>query len=871
MTSTRGFWLLRDIPTVAWLAAAAGAALLHPFIPAPRWLMLHLLLLGALGHAILVWSRHFADALLRTPLAPNDRRNQDARLLLLNGGTATVVTGVLGGWWAVVLAGALAVAAAVGWHGLDLWGRMRRALAARFAHVVRYYVAAAALLPVGAALGVLLARGLSDPLDTRLRLAHAAVNLLGWVGLTFVGTIVTFWPTVLRTRMDAGAEAATRRALPLLLAGTAGTALAAWAGPPPAVAAGLAVYLAGLALVAAPFGRTGWQKRPTSYASWSLLAGFGWLLGVLAVLTVAIGTAATWDEVSSRLSWATPLLAAGFGAQILLGALSHLVPVARGGGPARVRATTGEMDRVAGLRLALVNGGLLVSAGPVPSLVRVAATVLVLVGLATFLPLLVRGLRAGRRAADGTAADGTAADSAPPPARRSAVVGLAVVVLAVAAAAAADPGALAARTASPAGSAIGAPVDAPTRTVEVEARDMRFFPAEVTVPAGTRLVIDLVNTDDREVHDLVLAGGHGGAVGTARLAPGESATLDAGVITTDLDGWCSVVGHRQMGMVFTVRVEGVAEPPAPASDDDRPAEPSAGHPAGHEMAEFAADFEARDAVLSPLGEETVHELTLTVTEQQQEVAPGVLQTLWTYDGTAPGPILHGRVGDVFEITLVNDGTIGHSIDFHAGALAPDRPMRTIAPGESLVYRFTATRAGIWMYHCSTTPMSAHIANGMFGAVIIEPPDLPAVDRSYVLVQSEFYLGADGGEVDMGKVAAEQPDLVAFNGYANQYDARPLPARVGERVRVWVLDAGPNRSTSFHVVGGQFDTTWAEGAHLLRGDDGGTGGAQSLALAAAQGGFVELTFPEAGHYPFVSHVMVDAERGAHGVFEVSSSR
>jgi nitrite reductase (NO-forming) len=175
-----------------------------------------------------------------------------------------------------------------------------------------------------------------------------------------------------------------------------------------------------------------------------------------------------------------------------------------------------------------------------------------------------------------------------------------------------------------------------------------------------------------------------------------------------------------------------------------------------------------------------------------------------------------------------------------------------------------------MYHCSSMPMSAHIANGMFGAVVIEPPGLPEVDRSYLLVQSELYLGAQGGPVDVGKVQAERPDLVVFNGYANQYDARPLVARTGERVRVWVLDAGPNRATSFHVVGGQLDTVYAEGAYLLGDPSGGAtdGGAQSLALGAAQGGFVELAFPEAGRYPFVSHVMVDAERGAHGIFEVT---
>ena len=282
-----------------------------------------------------------------------------------------------------------------------------------------------------------------------------------------------------------------------------------------------------------------------------------------------------------------------------------------------------------------------------------------------------------------------------------------------------------------------------------------------------------------------------------------------------------------------------------------------------------------DATLPPLTDERVRRHTFTVSEVELEVAPGVRQKRWTFGGTAPGPTLHGRVGDVFEITLVNDGTMGHSIDFHAGALAPDRPMRTIAPGESLVYRFTATRAGIWMYHCSTMPMSAHIAAGMHGAVVIEPPDLPAVDRSYVLVQSEVYVdgpgtGSDIREVDGDAVSAERPDAVVFNGIAGQYDHEPLEARVGERVRFWVLDAGPNRPTSFHIVGGQFDTVYAEGAWLLGGPDGPAqgSGAQSLALSAAQGGFVELAFPEAGHYPFVSHIMVDAERGAHGIVRVT---
>jgi nitrite reductase (NO-forming) len=336
-----------------------------------------------------------------------------------------------------------------------------------------------------------------------------------------------------------------------------------------------------------------------------------------------------------------------------------------------------------------------------------------------------------------------------------------------------------------------------------------------------------------------------------------------------------------MGMVFHVRVTGLRNAARTgATSGDMAGMPGmSGSDGGSSGARSAAadldfmkepgpSFQAHDATLPPLEPGRVHRRTFRVSELDREVAPGVRQRLWTYNGSAPGPVLHGRVGDRFVITLVNDATMGHSIDFHAGTLAPDRPMRTIAPGESLTYRFTADRSGIWLYHCASMPMSAHIANGLFGAVVIDPPNLPTVDRSYVLLQSELYLGPQDGSVDVDKLRAERPDAVVFNGYANQYDHRPLPAKVGERVRIWVLDAGPNRPTAFHVVGGPFDTVFAEGSYLLRRDNAEHGGSQVLSLGPAQGGFVELSFPEPGHYSFISHVMVDAERGAHGVIEVT---
>lgn len=455
-----------------------------------------------------------------------------------------------------------------------------------------------------------------------------------------------------------------------------------------------------------------------------------------------------------------------------------------------------------------------------------------------------------------TALPASSEPTAPHPARNGpgggVAVGLALVLLAILVGVAAQE-----VTDRPAGATAttDTPATGHTTTVSVSAKSMRFHPDHIIVPAGDRLIIEVSNSDSRR-HDLVLANG----ARTAAVAPHRTARLDAGVIGTTVEGWCSLPGHRQAGMTLTITVNGPAEghahsatpSPGPATRIDPMADPGAG-------------FAARDASAPPTPTDRVHRVELRVRETQREIAPHVHQLLWTFNGTAPGPVLRGRIGDTFEITLVNDGTADHGIDFHAGALAPDQPMRPIEPGQRLAYRFTATKAGIWMYHCSTMPLLLHVGNGMYGVVIVDPPDLPAVDREYVLVQSEFFLGPEGQPGDLAKMQAERPDAVVFNGHASQYLHRPITANAGDRVRFWVLDAGPNRVSAFHVVGAQFDTVYREGQWLLRPGDAGS--AQVLDLAPAAGGFVETVFEEPGHYPFLSHVMVDAERGARGVIEV----
>ncbi|MFZ1285608.1 MAG: multicopper oxidase domain-containing protein, partial [Candidatus Phosphoribacter sp.] len=876
----RGVWRWRDYPSLAWLLLAALSTTVHPFLSHGRWLMVHLVLLGALTHAAMVWSTHFAEALLKTTPDLDARRRQSIRLALLFVGVSLTLVGVVAERWPLAVLGASLVSLAVLWHAVMLWRRLRRSLAPRFRVTVHYYLVAAASVPVGATLGVLLARGPDDDWKGRLLVGHTVVMALGWIGLTVTGTLVTLWPTMLRTRLDPRAESLARRSLPLLSGSVAVVLGGALVGSRWVAVGGLIAYAAALLW----WGRALWvparTQPPRQMSTLSVAAALGWALVAVGWVTGTVALRADWAEMGDTYGVPAAVLAGGFAPQLLIGALSHLVPTILGGGPTAVRSAQEQTDRWALLRLVLVNVGLALSLMPVSGWVRVALTSLVLAAYLASVPLLGLAIRASLRARrEAEARRGVGGSGRW---HRSVwsggqlVVGLSAIALVVAVGVLVDPRAAGFLVASGGGGPAVA-ASGTTTTVRVEARTMHFEPSVVTVPVGDRLVLELVNTDPTTTHDLLMSNGSQ----TQRLRPGASERLDVGTVGGAMDGWCTVVGHRQMGMVLTVVVTGT---PAGADAAAAAHGPGAGHGTASPEAPSSApnlatrpgaDFTAVSPVLAPAPSGTEHHVTLTVQERDLQVAPGVWQRRWTYNGAVPGPVLRGTVGDTFVVTLVNDGTIGHSVDFHAGSLAPDRPMRTIPPGESLEYRFTATRSGIWMYHCSTMPMSSHIAAGMYGVVIIDPADLPRADREYVLVQSEVYLGpgwaaAAPSEVDVAKVSGERPDAVVFNGVANQYDHRPLTAKVGERVRIWVLDAGPNRPTSFHVVGGQFDRVYAEGSWLLRaapGDPQAGAGSQVLALAPAQGGFVEMAFSEAGNYPLVSHLMVDGERGAHGLIEV----
>lgn len=856
-------------PVQLWMIALVVLGVVHRWVPASTWAIVHVFTLGLLTNSIFVWGQHFTEILLRRRLPETARGLQVRRIMVLNAGIVVLVAGMIAAWPPAVVGGAAIVGGAAAWFVVDLVRQIRAAEPSRFRPIVRYYAVAAAFLPFGAVAGALMGVGVPEQWAVRLHAVHLAVNVLGFVGITVFTTLVTFWATVSRTKMAAGQDTAAARALALMSAAVVGMTAAALAGEEVLIAVALGGYLLGVLWQLVYLARTSLKAPPREFASMSIGCGLVWLPIALGWATwlVATGRIADLGEVT------VPLLAGG-AAQVLFGAMSFLMPTVMRGGPAAVRAGMVEMNRLVAFRLVLVNAGLVVFLLPgASSWVLVVGSSLAFLGFGLFLPVMIRAVRAQLAVIRETSAARAAGEKPArvdrntprpeiAPGRQRNLVGALsaalVVVLATGTAVVADPsssfqGVQDTATVTPTGE---------TTTVEVAAVGMRFEPSTVTVPAGDRLVITLRNDDDTTIHDLYLVNG----ADSGRVEPGETATVDVGVVGEPLEGWCTIAGHKAMGMTFTVQVEGSESPVGTGPEPDRDAA------AIDLLAPPGEDVQTHDAVVAPAPDGQEHRVTLTVTETADELAPGVVRPVWTYNGGLPAPTLRGKVGDTFVVTLRNEGSMGHSIDFHAGDVSPDEVMRTIPPGESLEYRFTVNRAGAWLYHCATAPMTGHVAAGMFGALIVDPPELPEVDREYALVQSESYLGDDDEPFDMGKIAARRPDLVMFNGHATQYRHDPLTARVGETVRVWVVVAGPSDGTSFHVVGSQFDTVYKEGAYLLRDgrDAFGSedGGAQTLDLAPAQGGFVEMTFAEPGRYTFVDHSFADAEKGATGFIDVA---
>ncbi len=286
------------------------------------------------------------------------------------------------------------------------------------------------------------------------------------------------------------------------------------------------------------------------------------------------------------------------------------------------------------------------------------------------------------------------------------------------------------------------------------------------------------------------------------------------------------------------------------------------------LASSQPEANARDATLPPLlGTGNSVSVTITASEATVDIASGVQYQAWTFGGTVPGPILHVRQGQTVNVTFVNHGSMEHSIDIHAAEVAPDVNYRPVKPGASLQFSFVANTPGAFIYHCGTPPGILHMGNGMYGMIVVDPAQgLPPADVSYVLEQSEWYTQQVQGTLMAGsyaKMMAATPDEVVFNGVAFQYKDHPLSAKVGQRVRFYLVDAGPNLSSAFHVIGGIFAAVYPDGdpAHALTG-------VSTYDVAPGQGAVFDIVFKQPGQYPIVDHSMRDMMLGAVGVINVT---
>jgi nitrite reductase (NO-forming) len=297
----------------------------------------------------------------------------------------------------------------------------------------------------------------------------------------------------------------------------------------------------------------------------------------------------------------------------------------------------------------------------------------------------------------------------------------------------------------------------------------------------------------------------------------------------------------------------------------------------------SGDSLSLDAVLKPLLPAPVKEIRLDTTHKIIEIAPGVKFSAWTFGDQVPGPAIRARVGDRIKFTMTNRSDepapgvqmtaapMMHSMDFHAAMVSPQDKYRSIAPGQTISFEFTLNYPGVFMYHCGTPMVLEHIASGMYGMVVVEPrAGYPTkVDREYTVVQSEFYTRADPAKrqvdgqplhlLDSDRLRSKQPTYTVFNGRYNGMVDVPLPAKPGERVRLFVLNVGPSNTSSFHVVGTIFDRVWMDG-----NPDNQLRGMQTVLLGSSSGAIVEFIIPEAGSYVMVDHHFANAAQGAVGL-------
>ncbi|HET7921893.1 MAG TPA: copper-containing nitrite reductase [Gammaproteobacteria bacterium] len=376
------------------------------------------------------------------------------------------------------------------------------------------------------------------------------------------------------------------------------------------------------------------------------------------------------------------------------------------------------------------------------------------------------------------------------------------------------------------------------------------------IPLGAVVQITLINGDGAE-HDITVP--QFDALSDHVLAKGASTII---VFRADkagtFDYFCTLPGHRQAGMAGKLIV---------------------GKPVATEVPELRNDISRDPAdVPPPVGNRaptTVH-YTIESFEVKARLADGTTYNYWTFNGKVPGPMLRVRVGDTVVVRFRNAASsrMIHSIDFHAvtgpgGGAA----VLQVPPGGEKTLTFKALDPGLYVYHCATPMVAQHIANGMFGLILVVPAGgLPKVDHEYYVMQSEIYtVGAFGQqgyqEFDVRKLLDEQPEYFVFNGAVdalNKY--HPLHSKTGDTVRIFFGDGGPNFTSSFHVIGEIFDRAYLLGSLLsppLKD-------VQTITVPPGGAGMVEFTTEVPGKYILVDHALSRAERGLSGSLIVTGA-
>ncbi|MGZ5083323.1 MAG: multicopper oxidase domain-containing protein, partial [Usitatibacter sp.] len=295
------------------------------------------------------------------------------------------------------------------------------------------------------------------------------------------------------------------------------------------------------------------------------------------------------------------------------------------------------------------------------------------------------------------------------------------------------------------------------------------------------------------------------------------------------------------------------------------------------------------APLAPLDPAPVKTIRLDTTHKIIDLAPGVKFSAWTFGNQTPGPTVRARVGDRIRFSMTNRSDepvpgvrmtaapMMHSMDFHAAMVSPQDKYHSIAPGQTIEFEFTLNYPGVFMYHCGTPMILEHIASGMYGAVIVEPREgYPTkVDREYMVIQSEFYAKIDPARrkvdgvplyvLDGERLRDARPTHTVFNGVHNGMVKTPLVAKPGERVRLFLLNVGPSKTSSFHIVGTIFDKVWLEGNPQNQ-----MHGMQTVLLGSSNSAIVEFMIPEKGDYIMVDHHFANASQGAIGLIKAGGS-